>query len=104
MSMKWPPGRLLQKTVLVLIRFMVTSMDLTLKGSELSSLIILARMLPRNNCISTLNIQQIQLHRIISVHILIGKEELFLQQNDIGIGDVLLGQSLVGCEPMICVE
>ncbi len=88
-----------QETRLVLVGIVVAVLNLQLKSAELGSFITSARMSSTKNRLFGLVIQQIDLDGVVSINVLIRKEELFLENNKISLTQALLRKRLFRAEP-----
>lgn len=80
----------------------VSKLYVTLNASKLTGLILRDRVRAIQYRITRLHIQQVQLHGIPRVDVLVREEELAPQQQSLVLIDTLLTQSLRGVYPVYC--
>ena len=89
---------------LVLSLIVVPVLDLTLEGGKLDCLVASARVGTINNGVSGLNVEKVQLHWIVTINVLIRKEELFSESEYDCFLDALFTKRLLSVEPVHCTQ
>jgi hypothetical protein len=83
----------------VLVGLVVIELNLALHRGELNRLLHGARVLPEDDSIARLHVQEVELNWIVTINVLIREEELLLQQNGVTLSNVLLCQRLFWVQP-----
>ena len=82
----------------------VPVLDLTLEGGKLDCLVASARVGTINDGVSGLNVEKVQLHRIVTINVLIRKEELLSESEYNCFLDALFTKRLLSVEPVHCTQ
>ena len=85
---------------LVLGLVVVPVLDLTLERSKLDGLVTSARVSPVNYGVPRLDIEKVELDRIIAINVLIREEELLSKSEDNRLLNALLSERLLSVQPV----
>lgn len=85
---------------LVLGLVVVPVLDLTLERSKLDGLVTSARVSPVNYGVPRLDVEKVELDGIITINVLIRKEELLSKSEDDRLLDALFSEGLLSVQPV----
>ena len=91
-----------EKARLVFCLVVVPVLNLTLERGKLDGLIASARVGTIDDGVSRLNVEEVQLDRVVTVNVLIGEEEFLSQSEDNCFLDALFTERLLCIEPVHC--